>query len=136
MRRWLGIAVLALAGAGVVSVLLRQPRPVVPAPEGAAPAETVAVRVTISPAGVVATPASIDVGRAVALTVDNAAAAPSRLRLAGYEDRVDSGPLAPGATWRGAFLADRPGDDLAWILDDRPAGRLAVQGSHLVEGHR
>jgi hypothetical protein len=68
--------------------------------------------------------------------VTNGAAVPQRLRLSGYEDRVDSGDLAPGATWRGAFLADRPGEDFAWLVGGGPSGQLAVRGSHLVEGHR
>jgi hypothetical protein len=58
------------------------------------------------------------------------------LALAGYEDRLAIPALSPGATWSGEFIADRPGEDFAWLLDGVPAGRLAVTGSHLVEGHR
>lgn len=72
----------------------------------------------------------------VRLSVTNRDAVPARLALAGYEDRITIPVIAPGATWTGEFLADRPGDDFAWLLDGVPAGRLAVTGSHLVEGHR
>ena len=51
-------------------------------------------------------------------------------------NRPAAAPLAPGAGWTGEFLADRPGEDFAWLLDGEPAGRLTVTGSHLVEGHR
>jgi hypothetical protein len=61
---------------------------------------------------------------------------PARLALMGYEDRLGVAEVAPGATWRASFVADRPGDDFAWMLDGAPAGRLRVSGSHLVEGHR
>jgi hypothetical protein len=68
--------------------------------------------------------------------VEHRGAATARLTLAGYEDRLDIPALAPGAGWTGQFLADRPGEDFAWLLDGQPAGRLTVTGSHLVEGHR
>src|SRR5262245_59489888 len=60
----------------------------------------------------------------------------ARLELAGYQDRLTIPDHAAGATWSGEFVADRPGDDLAWLVDGAPAGRLAVTGSHLIEGHR
>ena len=41
-----------------------------------------------------------------------------------------------GANYVHHVLADRPGDDFAWIVDGAAVGRLVVQGSHLVEGHR
>ena len=71
----------------------------------------------------------------VELEVRNGEARTVRLALAGYDDRV-SLSLAPGERWAGSFLADRPGDDFAWLLDGRAAGRLDVTGSHLEEGHR
>jgi hypothetical protein len=54
----------------------------------------------------------------------------------GYEDRLGAVRVAPDSLWRGEFVADRPGQDFAWVLDGAPAGRLEVAGSHLVEGHR
>jgi hypothetical protein len=74
------------------------------------------------------------VGDAIVLTVANRTGHPVRLALAGYEDRV-ARTLATGATWRLAFLADRPGE-LAWLIDGVPHGPFTVSGSHLVEGHR
>ena len=56
--------------------------------------------------------------------------------LAGYEDRVPPAPLGPGATRTVTFLADRPGEAFAFLVDGEPSGRLAVTGSHLPEGHR
>jgi hypothetical protein len=136
MRRWLAIGVFALAGAGAVSVFLRLP----PAPavtgSASAPAESVRVALDVREDAVFATLAGVDAQRAVKLEATNHGLVPVRLQLSGYEDRVDSGPLAPGATWRGAFLADRPGEDFAWLVDGRPAGRFEIRGSHLVEGHR
>ena len=29
-----------------------------------------------------------------------------------------------------------PGEDFAWLLNGKPAAKLRVAGSHLVEGHR
>jgi hypothetical protein len=72
----------------------------------------------------------------VRLTVTNRGRTPARLVLSGYEDRLSIPPLPPGAAWSGEFLADRPGEDFAWILAGQPAGRLTVTGSHLVEGHQ
>jgi hypothetical protein len=72
----------------------------------------------------------------VRLTVTNRGTTPGRLALAGYEDRLVIPEIVPGASWTGEFVADRPGDDFAWMVDGAPAGRFAVTGSHLVEGHR
>ena len=72
----------------------------------------------------------------VRLTLSNASAQPLAPRLAGYEDRVSIPEIAPGASWTGSFVADRPGADFALWIDGEPVARLAVAGSHLVEGHR
>ena len=135
-RRWLTVVVLALAGAVAVSAVLRRPPAPVAARDVAAPAESVRISLDVREQRVFATRVSIDAAVAVRLEATNHGLVPVRLQLSGYEDRVDSGPLAPGATWRGAFLADRPGGDFAWLVDGRPAGRLEIRGSHLVEGHR
>jgi hypothetical protein len=66
----------------------------------------------------------------------NAGTAAATIALPGYEDRLTVPRLEPGAQWSGGFLADRPGDDFAWVVNERPAGRFLVAGSHLVEGHR
>jgi hypothetical protein len=72
----------------------------------------------------------------VRLVVTNRDARARTLTLAGYRDRLAPRTLAPGEVWSATFLADRPGDDFAWLLDGRPAGRFKVLGSHLVEDHR
>jgi cupredoxin-like protein len=72
----------------------------------------------------------------VSLSVVNRGSAAVRFALAGYEDRVSAAAVAPGSTWRCEFVADRPGEDLAWLVDGRPAATLAVSGSHLEEGRR
>lgn len=84
------------------------------------------------------TPASarVEKGKPVGVTVTNTGTRPARLELPGYEDRVPAATIEPGGTWRGEFIADRPGDDFAWVVNGEPAGRLLVTGSHLIEGHR
>ena len=134
--RWFLVGALALAGAVAVSALLRVPTAPVDIVGGTAPAETVKVALDVREDAVHATRVAVDANQAVRLEATNHGLAPVRLGLSGYEDRVDSGPLAPGAIWRGAFLADRPGEDFAWLVDGRPAGRFQVRGSHLEEGHR
>ncbi len=134
-RRYLALA----AGVAVIALALAfvgRPRPA-SAPPHAAPAPVVAeVTVTIADGLVTTRPAAVPVGRLVRLRVEHRGGDGTRLALAGYQDRLAIPPLSPGGDWSGEFLADRPGDDLPWLLDDRPAGRFAVTGSHLVEGHR
>jgi hypothetical protein len=80
--------------------------------------------------------ASVPKGSRVRLRVEVRGGRPAHLALAGYQDRLAIPELGPGANWTGEFIADRPGEDFAWLLDGEPAGRLAVTGSHLVDGHR
>jgi len=72
----------------------------------------------------------------VRLTVVNYRRERVGLSLHGYQDRLMIGWIDPDSTWRGEFLADRPGDGFAWMLEGEPVGQLNVSGSHLVEGHR
>lgn len=134
-RRYLWLFVAALAAAGIAGMAARGTRTPVPesAPETAA---ALPVSVEIQAHEVVASTPSIPAGSRVVLTVTNSSAAPAWMRLAGYEDRVDTGPIAPGRTVRITFVADRPGERFAWIVGEEPRGRLDVTGSHLVEGHR
>ena len=134
--RYLWVLVAALAGAVLVSVLLRMPRPVATSASAVAEAHGVDLGLTVFDSRIEATADSVEAGSAVTLSVTNHARTPQRVRLAGYEDRVDTGEILPGVTWRGAFVADRPGEQFAWIVNDQPVGRLDIQGSHLVEGHR
>ncbi len=105
-------------------------------PAAAPPAPAVDLVIGIAGGQVSPALAAVPKGSRVRLRVDYRGVGPARLTLAGYEDRVSIPALAPGIVWTGEFLADRPGEDFAWVLDGRPAGRLTVTGSHLVEGHR
>jgi hypothetical protein len=121
---------LTLAGRG-----LRRTREAKPqSPAAAGPVE----RVTLVIQGGAIDPATISVpkGREVRLTVMNHDPRMAHLTLSGYEDRVAIPPLLPRDHWTGEFLADRPGEDFAWVLNGAPTGRFAVTGSHLTDGHR
>ena len=72
----------------------------------------------------------------VRLTIVNRRRDRVGLALHGYQDKLMIGWIEPDSTWRGEFLADRPGDGFAWMLEGEPVGQLNVSGSHLVEGHR
>jgi hypothetical protein len=78
----------------------------------------------------------VDKGARVVVSLTNASDKPIRVELPGYEDLIAPGDLQPGAVWRGEFRADRPGEDFAWLVSGRTAGRLIVKGSHLIEGHQ
>lgn len=134
-RRYVGLFVAAVIAAGAANLIARRTRVAAPV---VAPAAVAAwpMRLEVAMDTVAASTGAIDVGTTVALTVTNAGGATVRLRLSGYEDRVDTGPLAPGDSMRFTFLADRPGDRFAWLVGDEPRGRFDVRGSHLVEGHR
>jgi hypothetical protein len=127
------VAALALA----LSALGRAPgrRALVEAP---ATDSTLVEAVTLVIRGGALTPATVSVakGARVALTVTNTDASRAELSLPGYEELLSAIVIEPGASWSGQFVADRPGDDLAWMVNGTTAGRLTVAGSHLVEGHR
>ena len=133
--RYLGLAIGVVMLAVVITVLGRPQRVERPsAPPAAAPVVELMLAIDggrLSPAMT-----SVPKGARVRLRVAARGARGARLALAGYQDRLAIPPLAPGAMWTGEFIADRPGDDFAWLLDGVPAGRLAVTGSHLIEGHR
>lgn len=135
-RSYLWLLAGVVGAAALVSALGRSPggrRAAAPA-EGQAPAAAILLVIrdgTITPPTV-----SVDAGSRVALTVSNAGASRASLSLPGYEDRLAPITLEPGASLSGDFLADRPGEDFAWMVDGTPAGRLVVAGSHLVRGHR
>jgi hypothetical protein len=136
MKRYV-ILVIVLGALGWMVSALGRPRAVAPpTPARAAdrPAHELALRVKDG----VLEPAASAVPRdsRVLLRIENAGGMPVTIALAGYEDRLSPPTLAPGAVWRGEFAADRPGEDFAWLVDGQPAGRLAVTGSHLIEGHR
>ena len=104
---------------------------------GAAPApDSVVVGIALTEAGVSPALVTVPKDRRVVLTVFNHRRLAAGISLQGYQDVLTPGVLAPGATWRGSFLADRPGDDFRWMIEGEPAGRFVVVGSHLLEGHR
>jgi len=72
----------------------------------------------------------------VHLTVVNRYGLAVSLTLMGYQDRFAVAYVPRDSSWRGEFVADRPGEDFAWMLEGTPVGKLRVAGSHLVEGHR
>jgi hypothetical protein len=131
---------LLLAAAIVVGLALaavgrapRTPARAAPSPTGVAPIE---IALSIESDRIVPAACGVPVGSRVSLTLRNRTDRPVRPVLAGYDDRLAIGEIAPGGTWRGEFAADRPGDGFAWTVDGRPVGRFDVTGSHLVEGHR
>lgn len=131
---WLLVAGIVLSlGALVVGRTVRMPAP---APEAAPEIETAALDLVLGPDGLEPRAAAVPKDHRVQLAIRNDRAAAVTLALQGYEDRFTAGPIAPGATWRGEFVADRPGEEFAWVADGAALGRLSVTGSHLVEGHR
>jgi len=105
------------------------------------PAETgrpeVALDITITPDHRIDPAiASVPKDHLVRLSVTNHETRAVSLSLMGYQDRFRVAYVGPDSVWRCEFVADRPGDDFAWMLEGAPVGRLAVTGSHLVDGHR
>jgi hypothetical protein len=98
--------------------------------------DSIVVALTLTEAGVSPELVTVRKDHRVVLTVTNHRRQATGLSLQGYQDVLAPGILAPGATWRGSFLADRPGEDFRWMVEGEPAGRFVVVGSHLVEGHR
>jgi hypothetical protein len=108
------------------------------AERAAAPASVPGVALALEVAGGTLAPplSTVPKDHLVRLELRNRGSAPVGFALAGYEDRVSAAAVAPGETLRVEFLADRPGEDFAWLVDGKPCGRLVVTGSHLVDGHR
>ena len=122
---------LVTVGIGLVLALLgRMPRRA-----GETVATPAATALDIEDGAVTPAASTVAKGVRVRLRVTNRSGRLTELALAGYQDRVRIS-LARGATGQSEFLADRPGEDFAWLIDGKPAGRLSVSGSHLVEGHR
>ena len=136
MRRYL-LLLLAGLGAGLVGLVAmrflpeRRSEPPAVAPVQVTELALVLLAERLEPESVV-----VPKDQRVRLEVRNDRAAATTLVLQGYEDRFRVGPVAPGGTWLGEFVADRPGEAFAWLVDGQPVGRLTVSGSHLVEGHR
>lgn len=104
----------------------------------AATATVASVPVSIHVRDGAVTPAEsvVPLGSRVALEVVNDGHEEIELALAGYEGILPALHVAGAGAARSEFTAGRPGEDFAWLVDGRPAGRLQVAGSHLIEGHR
>ena len=72
----------------------------------------------------------------LALTLIATGTHATRVSLSGYEHTFAERLLSPGSTTRDTVVLELPGEDFAWMVGGKPAGRLRVAGSHLVEGHR
>lgn len=136
MKRYLVLLAVA-AMLGAIGLVAGRSIRLAPRPESVAMQPEVALEITIGP-GARITPAvaSVPKDHRVRLTITNRDMRAASITLAGYEDRLGELRVAPDSLWRGEFVADRPGQDFAWMLAGAPAGRLEVAGSHLVEGHR
>ena len=136
MRRYLILFASAVVAGTILIGISRQVRLGSPRTE-AAPSTVVDVGITIT-SGHRIEPEMISVPKdaRVRLTVVNRDRLAASLTLMGYQDRFAAAYVKPDSSWQGEFVADRPGDDFAWMLEGAPVGRLRVTGSHLVEGHR
>jgi cupredoxin-like protein len=134
-KRYGALFVMAMVAAVVLSILRPAARSAPPV--ASVPSDHAWVRMRIEVRGGVVSPATTSVPKdhRVALEIVNHGAQAASVRLAGYEDRVAT-DLAPGATTRIEFLADRPGEDFPWLVDGRPSGRFVVAGAHLAERRR
>ena len=128
---FVGALLLGVALVGLGRIRHAEPKQ---APAAAVPV-TRDVAIEIGPGGIEPSPVAVPKGARVLLRVANRTARPVRFGLAGYQDRLDVMTLEPGQEGRGEFVADRPGEDFAWLVDGSPRGRLQVTGSHLMEGH-
>jgi hypothetical protein len=136
MKRYLWLLAVALAAGLGLGLLARVPArarretaPVAALPE-------VRLVLAIEHGAVVPQASAVPKDHRVKLEIVNHDARTTAATLGGYQDRLPPRSLAPGEIWRAEFVADRPGEDFAWLIDGRPAGRLTVTGSHLIEGHR
>ncbi len=136
MKRYLWLLVVAVLASAAGLLAMRQLRQATPVAQATAEVPTAAMALVLGSQRLDPEFASVPKGHQVALEVRNDRAAAVTLVLQGYEDRFSAGPIAPGQTWRGMFVADRPGEAFPWLVDGVAVGRLTVSGSHLVEGHR
>lgn len=106
--------------------------------EEAPPVQAPVVEITLEIRSGTISPSALTVhkGDRIALVVTNSDQSRAEFALLGYEDRLSGIAIEPGCSWNGELIADRPGDDFAWVVNREVAGRLTVSGSHLVEGHR
>ncbi|HEY6867093.1 MAG TPA: hypothetical protein VI792_07550 [Candidatus Eisenbacteria bacterium] len=133
-RAYLILALVSVIAAAGIAAVAHAPRP--PDSTQAEPARRrVTLHLTLRAGLTDPQVSTVRKGWLVALTVLNRDDRPVRFTLTGYEDRVSAARIAPDSSWRATFLADRPGDEFEWQVDDRTAGRFIVLGSHLEQGH-
>ena len=125
-----------IVAGGILAAVARRPPGRRAAAPPAAAVQSVALDLAVEASGLTPAATAVPKDHRVVGSIVNRRAATVRVSLTGYEDRFSIPALTPGATARFEFLADRPGEDFAWLVDGEPAGRLIVQGSHLVDGHR
>ena len=136
MKRYLLLLAVALAAAAL-GLMARLPRRESAQAKARPAVPIVVLEIAIVGDGMVSPELSaVPKDHRVQLRITNRSARAARIGLSGYEDRASIGMLAPGAAWQGEFLADRPGEDFAWLVDGQPTGRFRVLGPHLVDGHR
>ncbi len=135
MKRLLALALLVALVAAGATLAARRPRAAAPAPPPVALPET-SLTIVFGHAGLQPERAAVPKNHRVSLTFVNHSGRAIVVSLSGYDPAPGIGRLENGDTWCGAFTSDLPGDDFAWLVDGKPAGRLAVTGSHLTEGHR
>lgn len=136
MNRYLWLLVVGAIAGAVGLVALRSRPAAAPRAAPAAPVEVSTLSYVLGQSGLDPALAAVPRGHRVVVAVQNARSQPVSLALQGYEDQVRSDVIAPGKVWHVEFLAERPGEAFAWLAGDVPVGRIAVTGSHLVEGHR
>jgi hypothetical protein len=135
MRRYLVLLVTAVVAGVLLAIAGRLPRDRDRAAPVAAPLPAASLALVVSERGMQPASASVPGGSVVTLALENRGARTVTVSLAGYEDRLAIGAIAPRGRWTGRFVADRPGEGFAWSVNGVTAGRLSVTGSHLVEGH-
>jgi hypothetical protein len=130
------LAIVILVGIAAV-VATRARRDAAGPARGADARPEVALAIAITPEGEI-DPASAAVPKdhLVRLTVTNHYRRQITLTLMGYQDRFGVAYVDADSVWQGSFVADRPGDGFAWILEGAPVGRLEVTGVHMIEGHQ
>lgn len=136
MKRYAALLGMALAAALELGIVARLPSRAARPQAIATPRAEVALTLVIADDRISPAASAVPKDHRVRLEMSNQGTRATTIALAGYEERLPSHTLAPGETWRATFLADLPGEDFAWLVDGRPAGRLSVTGSHLIEGHR
>lgn len=136
MKRLLTLLAVVLVAGALTGMLSRGWRPAGPAPAPKVAQPEYDLALTVTGRRVMPEAVAIPKHRLVHLSVTNRDTRPVTLSLAGYEDRLHTAPIPPDSTWRGTFLADRPGEGFAWQVNGMALGRLDITGSHLEEGHQ